>query len=249
MKNNTEIKHTLYRNADGSIVAFTKSQQLVPAKYKNQVMENYFVDREGNVYSFRKKIATLLSPFDNGAGYMCTTLLNTKTNKMQCCVVSKLIYESFHPKKTLTDDMIIHNINFDRSDNRLCNLELVSASSALAGDTDIGYVRCQKNSRSHSGDGVYKYFYLFNKYSRKFVDSGNMSQLDKKGLISKSNLSAMVRGVTKSGWIRTTKKYFIYVEISDSPLTSMFPILNDENAKKISTLHEKSVLSDTNSES
>lgn len=88
--------------------------------------ENYFVDKEGNVYS---KTGRKLKCSTNGLGYrQLFTYKDGKFDKSYC--IHRLVYETFVGQ--IPDDMEIDHINRNRSDNRLENLRVLSHKDNLA---------------------------------------------------------------------------------------------------------------------
>lgn len=90
---------------------------------------HYFVDKNGNVWSQYKggrnglrDVPRKLKPTLNRIGYLQVNLRNN--GKQHTKQVHRLIYEAF--KGTIPAGMHVHHVNGNKTDNRLCNLELMS---------------------------------------------------------------------------------------------------------------------------
>lgn len=82
--------------------------------------DGYSVDEEGNVYS---KTGRLLKCSINSIGYkQLYTYRDGKFEKVY--LVHRLVFETFNQK--IDDDKVIDHINRDHTDNRLCNLRMVT---------------------------------------------------------------------------------------------------------------------------
>lgn len=83
----------------------------------------YEVSDWGRVRSLNYGKVKVLSPIDNGKGYLRVMLC--KDGKKKQFLVHRLVWVSF--RGTIPKGMQINHLNEDKSDNRLSNLEMVTA--------------------------------------------------------------------------------------------------------------------------
>ena len=87
--------------------------------------KGYKVSNKGNVKSFKRSNGKLLKVSDDGNGYLILKLY--KDNKGHTRKVHKLVAIAFLGHVPSGMDLIVHHINNIKTDNRVDNLQIVTA--------------------------------------------------------------------------------------------------------------------------
>ena len=93
-------------------------------KYIKDYEELYQVSTLGNVKSLKHGKERMLKPSGNGNGYLKVNL--SKNGKMKQRRLHSLVAESFLGHKTCGYKLVVNHINFNKQDNRVENLEIVT---------------------------------------------------------------------------------------------------------------------------
>ncbi|KEF40424.1 HNH endonuclease [Schinkia azotoformans MEV2011] len=96
--------------------------QINKLKGYGEVMDIYFVDKEGNVYS--EKLQDNLSQGDNGRGYKIVSLKKKNERKWKKCYVHRLVASAFIPNENGLPE--VNHKDENKSNNHVSNLEWVS---------------------------------------------------------------------------------------------------------------------------
>ena len=86
---------------------------------------HYQVSNLGNVKSFKLNTENILTPTKMAKGYLCLNLVKNK--KVKLFYVHQLVAMAFLNHKAKGHKMVVNHINFIKTDNRVENLEVVTA--------------------------------------------------------------------------------------------------------------------------
>jgi hypothetical protein len=87
--------------------------------------DGYLISNLGNVKSFRRNREKLLNPSIDGTGYLTVCLYD---NKIKCTKkIHQLVAVAFLNHNNCGYKLVVNHINFNKLDNNVSNLEVVSA--------------------------------------------------------------------------------------------------------------------------
>jgi hypothetical protein len=87
--------------------------------------DGYLISNLGNVKSFRRNREKLLNPAIDGSGYLTVSLYNNKIKRTK--KIHQLVAVAFLNHNNCGYKLVVNHINFNKLDNNVSNLEVVSA--------------------------------------------------------------------------------------------------------------------------
>ena len=110
----------------------------------HEVYTRYSADELGNVYGVK---GNKLNPILHHTGYIVMTLYNN--GLMKQARVHRFVWECFNG--LIPESLVINHKNGDKTDNRLCNLELTTNQQNVQHCWDeLGRVSCKKGEGHHN---------------------------------------------------------------------------------------------------
>jgi len=108
-----------------------------------QDYEDYKIDGNGNVYSYKKNVVKKMIPQKATAGYYYVTLCKNGTRKNR--FIHRLMAQAFieNPENKLE----VNHKNGKKLDNRLCNLEWVTPSENIKHAIKLGLIVSSERSK------------------------------------------------------------------------------------------------------
>jgi hypothetical protein len=108
-----------------------------------QDYEDYKIDGNGNVYSYKKNVAKKMIPQKATAGYHYVSLCKNGTRKNR--FIHRLMAQAFieNPENKLE----VNHKNGNKLDNRLCNLEWVTPSENIKHAVKLGLIVTSEKSK------------------------------------------------------------------------------------------------------
>lgn len=86
---------------------------------------NYLIDKFGNIYKvYKNGKLKKLKPFENSKGYLRVQFCRKKVNGLWNHFVHRLVAHYFI--KPIPTSMVINHTNYNRHDNRVDNLEIIT---------------------------------------------------------------------------------------------------------------------------
>lgn len=168
--------------------------------------EDYTIDKKGNVFSIRKH--KYLKHSINKYGYCKVTLQKNKHKKMFS--VHRLVAQAY--LKDYSENLQVNHINGIKTDNRLENLEMVTAKENMQKAVSIGlFEKVRKINRENAiKNNLSKYHVLANEALKKKVakyDKENnlleiyesISEASRKTGIAITSISYCANGKRKTG--------------------------------------------------
>lgn len=107
--------------------------------------DNYSVDRNGNVYSKRRK--KMLTPKLNHDGYLRIQLW--RHNKCRFVGIHRLVLKAYDPRESY-EGLVTNHINGIKDDNRLENLEWVTQSENIQHAMRTGLIDFEERKNNPS---------------------------------------------------------------------------------------------------
>ena len=173
-------------------------------KVKN--FEDYTIDETGNVFSIRKN--KYLKQTINRNGYCKVTLQKEKYRKMFS--VHRLVAQAY--LKNYSNTLQVNHINGIKTDNRVENLEMVTAKENMQKAVEIGlFDKCKEIQRKNAiKNNLGKYHILASESAKKRVakyDKNNnliqvynsITEASRKNNINITSISYSANGKRKTG--------------------------------------------------
>ena len=168
--------------------------------------EDYTIDETGNVFSIRKN--KYLKQTINRNGYCKVTLQKDKYRKMFS--VHRLVAQAY--LKNYSNTLQVNHINGIKTDNRVENLEMVTAKENMQKAVEIGlFDKCKEIQRKNAiKNNLGKYHILASESAKKRVakyDKNNnliqvynsISEASRKNNINITSISYSANGKRKTG--------------------------------------------------
>ena len=168
--------------------------------------EDYTIDETGNVFSIRK--SKYLKQTINRNGYCKVTLQKDKYRKMFS--VHRLVAQAY--LKNYSNTLQVNHINGIKTDNRVENLEMVTAKENMKKAVEIGlFDKCKKIQRKNAiKNNLGKYHILASESEKKRVakyDKNNnliqvynsITEASRKNNINITSISYSANGKRKTG--------------------------------------------------
>ena len=168
--------------------------------------EDYTIDETGNVFSIRKN--KYLKKTINRNGYCKVTLQKEKYRKMFS--VHRLVAQAY--LKNYSNTLQVNHINGIKTDNRVENLEMVTAKENMQKAVEIGlFDKCKEIQRKNAiKNNLGKYHILASESAKKRVakyDKNNnliqvynsISEASRKNNINITSISYSANGKRKTG--------------------------------------------------
>ena len=168
--------------------------------------EDYTIDETGNVFSIRKN--KYLKQTTNRNGYCKVTLQKDKYRKMFS--VHRLVAQAY--LKNYSNTLQVNHINGIKTDNRVENLEMVTAKENMQKAVEIGlFDKCKEIQRKNAiKNNLGKYHILASESAKKRVakyDKNNnliqvynsISEASRKNNINITSISYSANGKRKTG--------------------------------------------------
>ena len=168
--------------------------------------ENYTIDETGNVFSIRKN--KYLKQTINRNGYCKVTLQKDKYRKMFS--VHRLVAQAY--LKNYSNTLQVNHINGIKTDNRVENLEMVTAKENMQKAVEIGlFDKCKEIQRKNAiKNNLGKYHILASESAKKRVakyDKNNnliqvynsITEASRKNNINITSISYSANGKRKTG--------------------------------------------------
>ena len=173
---------------------------------KVQDFEDYTIDETGNVFSIRKN--KYLKQTINRNGYCKVTLQKDKYRKMFS--VHRLVAQAY--LKNYSNTLQVNHINGIKTDNRVENLEMVTAKENMQKAVEIGlFDKCKEIQRKNAiKNNLGKYHILASESAKKRVakyDKNNnliqvynsITEASRKNNINITSISYSANGKRKTG--------------------------------------------------
>ena len=168
--------------------------------------EDYTIDETGNVFSIRKN--KYLKQTINRNGYCKVTLQKDKYRKMFS--VHRLVAQAY--LKNYSNTLQVNHINGIKTDNRVENLEMVTAKENMQKAVEIGlFDKCKEMQRKNAiKNNLGKYHILASESAKKRVakyDKNNnliqvynsITEASRKNNINITSISYSANGKRKTG--------------------------------------------------
>ena len=168
--------------------------------------EDYTIDETGNVFSIRKN--KYLKQTINRNGYCKVTLQKEKYRKMFS--VHRLVAQAY--LKNYSNTLQVNHINGIKTDNRVENLEMVTAKENMQKAVEIGlFDKCKEMQRKNAiKNNLGKYHILASESAKKRVakyDKNNnliqvynsITEASRKNNINITSISYSANGKRKTG--------------------------------------------------
>lgn len=164
--------------------------------YNGEIFEDYQVSSLGRVKSFKSKIPKLLKPFvrNKAKGYFCVCLF--KDNKPHRCQLHRLVLCSFVDLPENFEQMQVNHRNEIKSDNRLVNLEWLTAKENINYGTHNE--RVAKANTNHKN--LSKVVYQFDLRGNLIKSYPSTQEAARQTGFSQGNISACCRGKYKTAY-------------------------------------------------
>ena len=173
---------------------------------KLKEFEDYTIDETGNVFSIRKN--KYLKQTINRNGYCKVTLQKDKYRKMFS--VHRLVAQAY--LKNYSNTLQVNHINGIKTDNRVENLEMVTAKENMQKAVEIGlFDKCKEIQRKNAiKNNLGKYHILASESAKKRVakyDKNNnliqvynsITEASRKNNINITSISYSANGKRKTG--------------------------------------------------
>lgn len=167
--------------------------------------DDYMIDEQGNIFSIRKN--KYLKQTVNKCGYCKVTLQKNKNKKMFS--VHRLVAQAY--LENYSDTLQVNHINGIKTDNRVENLEMVTAKENMRKAVEIGlFDNAKKISKQNAiKNNLSKYHILANEVTKKrvgkFDEFGcieiyeSISEASRKTGISIASISYSANGKRQTG--------------------------------------------------